>query len=138
MMASIVVHARPVQFVYVYNTFCCRCQAGIVVPWFISQLAMLASHIVVPFQVTVAPLLILLPTNVPGGAAADGPSTWALLFMLETQKSGSWLGPGPALIVAAIWRGTNEWMEGLSLSLCPWPLPACYFCHLPFINLSLF
>lgn len=32
-----------------------------------------------------APLLILIPTNAPGEAAKDGPRTWSLAPMGETQ-----------------------------------------------------
>lgn len=48
------------------------------------------------------PLPIQLTTNVPEKAMEYGPSSWASLEA-PNGVPGSWLSPGPALAIVAIW-----------------------------------
>lgn len=74
--------------------------------WIKTLPAMLASPIRVPVCVSAALLLIQIPANDPGKAAEDGPNTQTITTHLGDQNGVpvSWLWPGAALAVVAIWR----------------------------------
>lgn len=70
------------------------------------------------------------PANVPGKVDHD-PKTWAPTTHVGDQDGvlGSWLGPGSALAVVAIWRvKLFGWMVSLSLSQSPSPCLSVSLC----------
>lgn len=56
-------------------------------------------------HVLAAPLLIMLPANMPGKASEDGLMAWALVTHVGNLEEVpcSWLWPGLPLANAAIW-----------------------------------
>lgn len=81
-------------------------------------LIMPAFYIGAVVQVLAALLSIKFPANSLWKAADDGPSAWDLATYVgdPEETPGSWIRPGPALVVAAIW-GASQRMEDLSVSV---------------------
>lgn len=74
----------------------------------------------------------------PGKAAKDGANGWACTPVGDLDEApATWLQPGPALEVVAIWGG-NKWTEkslsvSLSISLSV-RVRVCEFLSLPLCN----